>query len=93
MAEIKPKVGEIWTVTRKRRLFDHLKRGDVFEYNGYRLEVIRKRYWSSEMDCNDLVVLTLRRLTDEVLEKTSKETIITRLKKYFKQLFMNKKNK
>lgn len=93
MAKIEPKIGEIWTVTRYRDYFDRYKKGDVFNYNGYRLEVIRKRYWSSEMDCNDLVVLTLRRLTDKVPEEKPKETFITYLKKCFKQLFKNNKNK
>lgn len=92
MAKITPKVGEIWTVTRKRYLFDRLKKGDVFYHEGYRLELMKKRYWSSEMDCNDLVILTLRRLTDEVPEKAQKETFITYLKKCFKQLFKNNKN-
>ena len=93
MAKIIPKVGEIWTVIRKRYLFDRLKKGDVFYHEGYRLELMKKRYWSSEMDCNDLVALTLRRLTDKVPKEKPKETFITYLKKCFKQLFKNNKNK
>jgi hypothetical protein len=92
MAKIIPKVGEIWTVTRRRDFFDRLKKGDVFYHEGYRLELIKKRYWSSEMDCNDLVVLTLRRLPDKVPKEKPKETFITYLKKCFKQLFKNNKN-
>ena len=92
MAKIIPKVGDIWTITRNRYLFDHLKKGDVFYHEGYRLELMKKRYWSSEMDCNDLVVLTLRRLTDKVPEEKPKETFITYLKKCFKQLFKNNNN-
>lgn len=92
MAKIIPKVGEIWTVVRRRRLFDHLKEGDVFyyEHGGCKLELIEKSYWSSEMDCNDLVVLTLRRVTEKVPEEKvpeekAKETFITYLIKCFKQ--------
>lgn len=100
MAKIIPKVGEIWTVVRRRRLFDHLKEGDVFyyEHGGYKLELIEKSYWSSEMDCNDLVVLTLRRVTEKapeekVPEEKAKETFMTYLIKCFKQLFKSNKNK
>ena len=100
MAKIIPKVGEIWTVVRRRRLFDHLKEGDVFyyEHGGCKLELIEKSYWSSEMDCNDLVVLTLRRVTEKVPEEKvpeekAKETFITYLIKCFKQLFKSNKNK
>nr|DAX59946.1 MAG TPA: hypothetical protein [Caudoviricetes sp.] len=89
MAKIIPKVGDIWTVVRERYLFDHLKKGQVFYNSGYRLEIMKKEYCGSEMDCNDLVILTLRRLTDEVPEKAQKETFITYLKKCFKQLFKN----
>ena len=93
MAKIIPKVGEIWTVVRRRRLFDHLKEGDVFYHEGHRLELMKKRYWSSEMDYNDLVVLTLRRVTEKVPEEKAKETFMTYLIKCFKQLFKNNKNK
>lgn len=98
MAKIIPKVGKIWTVVRRRRLFDHLKEGDVFYHEGHRLELMKKSYWSSEMDCNDLVVLTLRRVTEKapeekVPEEKAKKTFITYLIKCFKQLFKSNKNK
>lgn len=60
-----PKVGEVWKIDREVFFFGKVKKGDILIEDGMRTKVLDVKYWSSEMDFHDNMIITLKRLPDK----------------------------
>ena len=66
----KPKVGGIWKIQRAKWIFENTKKGDIIYENSMKV-----KFWSSDMDFHDLVILTLKRLPDKTWFEIIKEKL------------------
>ena len=71
----KPKVGEIWKIQRARWIFKNTKKGDIIYENGMKIKVLKVKFWSSDMDFHNLIILTLKRLPDKTWVEIIKEKL------------------
>ena len=69
----KPKVGEIWKIQRAKQIFKNTKKGDIIYENSMKIKVLNVKFWSSDMDFHDLIILTLKRLPDKTWLEIIKE--------------------